>query len=201
MEQYPANSHAYKEKQKQRESEERKIEKVVSGTAKVKKKSEIRKFTDTFISEDASNVKSYILSDVIVPAAKKLISDIVRDGIDMILYGGTGRSSRSSGSKISYRDYYERGSDRRAISSNSRTRFDYNDILFETRGEAEAVLDSMGDVIERYNFVTVADMYDMADLTAPFTANKYGWTNIRNAEVVRGRDGYTIKLPKASAID
>lgn len=200
MEHYPSNSHASKQKQANT-SEERKIEKIGSGTAKVKKKSGITKFTDTFISEDASSVKSYILSDVIVPAAKKLISDIVRDGIDMILYGSSGRGNRSSGSKISYSNYYDR--DRRPSSNNNvvRPRFDYEVLTFETRGEAEAIRDGMDDVIERYGFVTVADMYDMAQLTAPFTANKYGWTNIRNAEVVRSRDGYVIKLPKASPID
>lgn len=200
MENYPSNSHA--SKQKQGNQEERTIAKIGTGTAKVAKKSGFSKFADTFISEDASSVKSYILSDVIVPAAKKLISDIVRDGIDMILYGSTGRSSRSSGSKISYSSFYDR--DRRPSSNGivaARPRFDYDILSFETRGEAEAICDEMRNVIETYGFVTIADMYDMAQLTAPHTANKFGWTNISSAEVVRNRDGYIIKLPKASPID
>lgn len=49
--------------------------------------------------------------------------------------------------------------------------------------------------------VTVADMYDLAGLTAPFTAQRYGWFNIRTAEVIRGRDGYYLKMPKAMPID
>ena len=56
---YTPNSHKYKAEQKQT-AEEKKIEKVVSGTVKTKKKSEIKKLTDVFVSEDASNVKSYI---------------------------------------------------------------------------------------------------------------------------------------------
>ena len=59
----------------------------------------------------------------------------------------------------------------------------------------------MVDLIDTYGFVTVADMYDMAGLQAPYTSNKYGWTNIRTAETVRGRDGYMLKLPKAMPID
>ena len=80
MENYKPNSHKSKEEQK-KTSEKKKLDKVISGTAKVKKKSKTGKFADMFISEDARNVKSYIVSDVLIPAAKKLISDIVKDGI------------------------------------------------------------------------------------------------------------------------
>ena len=55
--------------------------------------------------------------------------------------------------------------------------------------------------LDQYGVVKVADMYDAAGLTAPFTANKYGWTSLRNAETVRVRDGYIIKLPKAMPLD
>lgn len=205
IQEYKPNSHKYKKQQQEAAKGEKKIQKVISGNAKVKPKSELRKFTDVFISVDAANVKSYILSDVLVPAIKKLVSDIVKDGIEMILYGGTGRSGRSSrDSRVSYVSYdrFSGGrDDRRIADSRTRTRFDYGDILFESRGEAEAVRDQMDEVIAQYGFVTVADMYDMAELTAPFTANKFGWSSVRSAEIVRQRDGYVIKLPKASPID
>ena len=42
---------------------------------------------------------------------------------------------------------------------------------------------------------------DLVGVTGNYTDNKYGWTNIRNAEVVRVRDGYRIKLPRALPID
>lgn len=203
MENYKPNSHRFKEEQKESISD-KKIEKVISGKAKVKKKSELSKFKDVFVAEDASSVKSYIVTDVLIPAVKKLIYDIFTDGIDMVLYGGSGRGKKHSGisDKISYRNYYDRRDDRRPSDDRrARSRFDYDDILFETRGEAEAVRDQMEDVIDRYGFVTVADMYDMAELSAPYTSNKYGWTSIRNAEPVRTRDGYILKLPKALPID
>ena len=50
---------------------ERKIESVVSGKVKTKKKSEMSKFKNAFISEDVSNVKDYIFMDVLIPAIKK----------------------------------------------------------------------------------------------------------------------------------
>ena len=207
MEDYKPNSHRFKEEQKTAPEEKKRVEKVVTGKAKVKKKNEISKLKDVFVSEDAHNVGSYIFMDVLVPAIKKAVSDIVRDGIDMILYGSSGRSKNSSSSsRVSYRSYYDdRNRDRDRYSSGTiraGSGFHYDDIIFETRQEAEAAIDQMDEIIERYGFVTVADYYDMADLSAPYTSNKYGWTTIRNAEVVRAREGgYTLKLPKALPID
>ena len=200
MENYKPNSHTYKEGLKDSKNE-KKVTKVVKGNTKTKKKSSVSKFTDVFISEDAVNVKSYVIMDVLVPAVKKAISDIVTDGIDMILFGETGRTKKRSNSSgyVSYRNYSDR--DRRDDRRGRSTRFDYDDIVFERRGDAEAVLDNMDAVIEKYGFVTVLDMYDMADRSAPYTSKNYGWTSVRSAEVVRVREGYIIKLPKAMPID
>ena len=59
----------------------------------------------------------------------------------------------------------------------------------------------MNELIDNYGMATVADFYDLAGLTGEYTSNNYGWTNIRSAEVVRARDGYIIKMPKAMPID
>ena len=199
MENYKPNSHRSKA-EGQEEKNERKFEKVVSGKTKTKK-NEMRKFKDIFISEDVGNVKSYIFMDVLVPAIKKAVSDIVRDGIDMILYGSTKGSGKRSDSKISYTSYYDRRDDRRHSDVRERSRFDYDDILYESRGDAERVLAQMQGAIKQYGIVSVADMYDMADEPIPYTGYKYGWTSINTAEVARVRDGYIIKLPKAMPID
>jgi hypothetical protein len=204
MAEYKPNSHKSKEESKESVTEEKRVKQTISGRTSTKT-NEARKFAGLLISEDAANVKSYILMDVLVPAIKKAISDIVTDGIDMILYGESrgGRKSSSSG-RVSYRSYYDdrdrRDRDRdRERSSNSR--FDYDDIVFETRGDAEFTKDQMNDILDTYGMVTVSDMYEIARLTPPYTALRYGWFNIRTAEVVRVRNGYVLKLPKAMPID
>lgn len=112
MEEYKPNSHKSKEERKE-SIPEKHVEKVISGTVKPKKKSEMQKFADVFISEDVNNVKSYIVMDVLVPAIKKAISDIVTNGIDMILYGEAGKSKKNStASKVSYQKYYDGGKKR-----------------------------------------------------------------------------------------
>ena len=192
MEEYKSNSHKSKE-----EKTEKKVEKIISGTAKSKKKNEIRKFADVFISEDIENVKSYILEDIIVPAIKKAISDVVTNGIDMILYGETGKTKKSTSSRVSYRDYYSSNDRRTSYSSPRRTSYSYDDIILENRGEAEEVLIRMDELIEAYGVASVGDLYDLVGITGDYTDNKYGWTNLRSAQAVRTRDGYLLKLPKA----
>ena len=134
MEDYKSNS----DKARQEQQSEKKVEAVITGAAKTRKKGEMQKFADVFIAEDANNVKSYILMEVIVPAVKKAISDIVTTGIDMILYGEAGRSKKNgTASKVSYRNYYDQGTDRVRAGSvgNRRNTPDYDDILFDTRGD------------------------------------------------------------------
>lgn len=200
MEEYKSNSHKSREEQQAPVTTEKKVKKVVNGSVKAKKKSEIQKFADVFIQEDAQKVKSYILMDVLVPAVKKAISDIVTNGIDMILYGDTGHTKKSgSASKISYRSYYDKKNERRDHASNrTRTGYDYDDIILDNRGEAEEVLFRMDELIDTYGLVSVADFYDLVGITGNYTDNKYGWTDIRSASVVRVHgNGYMIKLPRA----
>ncbi len=201
MEEYRANSH--KSKEERERIPEKKVEKAISGSAKIKKKSGFHKLAGALISEDAENVKSYILMDVLAPAIKKAVSDIVTGGIDMLLYGETGHTKKSSAaSKVSYRSYYDRANERRDYSPRrSRTGYDYDDIILDSRGEAEDVLSRMDELIDVYGLVSVADFYDLVGITGNYTDNKYGWTNIRSASVIRVGDGYMIKLPKALPLD
>lgn len=196
----PDNSRSGRnEKKETQKQSEKRAEKVIKGEAKVKK-NEMRKLTDVFISEDVGNVKNYILMDVIVPAVKKAIYDLVVGTLDMSLYGGRGGGAkRSTADKVSYRDYngVSRRDERTYNTNRTASGYSYDDIVVDTRGEAETVLMRMDEIMEEYESVRVADLYDLVGITGQYTDNNYGWTNIRNAEVVRVRDGYKIKMPRA----
>lgn len=196
MEEQKINAH-------QSKGTEKRVEKVISGTAKSKKKNDIQKFKDVFVSEDISSVKSYVFMDVIVPALKKAISDVVTNGIDMLLYGDTGKTRKNSASKVSYRGYYDSINQRKEYSvPRAKSGYDYDDIIFENRGDAEAVLDAMNDIISQYGVVSVLDLYDLAEVsTDNYTAKKYGWTDIGGCKPIRVKDGYILKLPKAMPIN
>lgn len=196
----PDNSHkARSEKKTSPAPAEKRVEKVIKGKAKVKK-NEMRKWSDVFIAEDASNVGNFILMDVIVPSIKKAFYEGITGALDMLLYGGRGGGGkRPTADKVSYRDY--NGVSRRDERSYNTTRtasgYSYDDIIVDTRGEAEAVLMRLDEVMETYEQVRVADLYDLVGITGNYTDNNYGWTNIQNAQVVRVRDGYKIKMPRA----
>lgn len=195
---YPPNSHAYKQGQ-QNTPADKANRKVIQGTAKTKKKSELGKVADSFISEDIRSVGSYVLMEVIIPSVKNTIVNVVKDGIEMIFFGEAKRSDRKSPtSYVSYSRYAEPRESRREY-ERSGARFDYDEIVFESYGEADKVLEEMGNAIKDYGFVTIGDLYDFAGLDAPpYTSVKYGWDSIRYAEIKRVRGGgYGIELPKA----
>lgn len=202
------NSHRAKEEQQAQTNTpapEKRVEKVVKGAAKTKKNN-VRKLTDIFIAEDANNVKSYVLMDVIVPAIKNALYDVVVDGIGMILgkpiRGGSRTVSGGTAERTSYRNYYyDQRNEREYGRARAGSRFNYDDVVLETRGDAVLVLDQLHQELAKYGVVRVSDLYEMAGITAPYTYCNYGWTNLRSAEVVRIRDGYIIKTPNPMPID
>lgn len=183
--------------------EKKEIKKVVTGKTQIKKRTRGQKFLDNLVSEDLPTVKSYVTMEVIFPAIKKAIADVVTNGIDMILYGETGRTRRSTpASRVSYRSFYDDRKDTRRSSGRSyiRDTYESGNIVVDTRSDAEAVLAGMDDLIATYGLVSIADMCDLAGVDSEYTDNKYGWTDIRTAEIVHTNDGYLIKMPKALPI-
>ena len=202
MEEFKPNSHKHKEEQKAL-SEKPKVEKVVTGPVTIKKRNELKKIAGTFISEEAHNVKNYILMDVLVPAIKNAIEDVVTNGIRMILRGETAaRKSNTPGSRFSYNTCFGKDeSSRRSTYNSGREGFYYDDIILQTRVEAENILEEMDNILDQYKKVTVTDLLDLLGKTGNYTDAKYGWINLRNAKIVKVRDGYLLDLPKALPLE
>ena len=172
----------------------KKLEKVVTGPVRVKKKSEAGKVASMFISDSVENIKSYIVMDVIVPT----IQDTIINILEMVFHGRA-RGSRK-GSYISYNSIYDSG--RRSSRSASKTTtnpLSVDELRYGTRGDAENVLDIMFDIIDKYGVISISDVYDMSDVsTYDYTLTNYGWTDLYGSKVKRTRDGYYIlDLPKA----
>lgn len=202
-EEYASNSHKSKTEAKDKKNiPEKKVEKVTTGT--VKKKTGFAKVMSLFIAEDITNVKEYVIYDILIPSAKRAIDDIISEGIHMLLYKGEPRGSRRSGaSKVSYDRYYRDDRDRRDSrpSENRRSAYDYDTVLIPSRAEAENVLELMNELIDRYDMASIADFYDLVGVTGEYTDEKYGWKDLRSAEVMRSRDGYQIRFPKVIPLD
>lgn len=195
MAEYKPNSHKYRNEQKKKE-----LKKVTTGTVKVRKKTTASKLLEEVLPGDKNSIKDYVFMDVIIPSIKKALSDVIIDSVNMMFYGDVkrGKSSSSRGEYVSYRDYSSRDYDRRR-----RTPRDIDDVIFESRAEAEDVLNEMDEVLETYEFVSVADYYEIAGVSGSgtHTNNRYGWSNLRTADIIRVRDGWTIKMPRPKVID
>ena len=192
MDEFKSNSH----KSKETTEGERRMEKVVTGSVRPKKKTNAEKLAELFLPEDVDNFKTYILRDILIPAGKKTLSEIV----DIFLYGSAGRNKKTTNaSKVSYRAYYDEANGRRdSAPVRPKQSYSYDDVVFNNRPDAEEVLMSLEECIGLYGHVSVRDFYDAVGITGNYTDHNYGWTDLHTAKIVRLTDGdYTIKLPRA----
>ena len=181
---------------KSKSIEDRKVEKVVLNDAEVRKKTGFNRIKNELIVEDKPSITNYILFEAIIPSIKKTISDVV----DMCLYGTTrsNKSGKYKGEKVQYYNYANNYEDRTLRPRNRSVNNTYDDILYNTRGDAEAVLAELDELISIYGIVSVQDLYSASGLSCSnYTLNDYGWTDIRSAEVIHVREGYIIKMPRA----
>ncbi len=212
---FPSNSKSDRQPRPESEAPEtKKLEKIITGEVKKQKKSFSKRIAEVFLEDDTKSVGSYILHDVLIPAAKSMISDMVGGGLDMLLFGerrGKNNSSiRRDGGRTytSYGSFYSGGGQtrdsrpqQREMSRGGRARHDFDEIVLEARGDAEDVLSRLVDNVIDYGQTTVADLYDLVGMTGQFTDHKYGWTDLRNAYVSRVRGGYLINLPRPQPLD
>lgn len=207
---YPSNS-IKKREDKEPSVEEKKpqVKQIVTGRVRKQRKGFFKRISESIFGDDTRSVGSYVLQDILIPAAKDLVVDTIRGGIEVAVYGE--RQSRNNNrrggythyDKVSYRSDRDRDrrDDRREVSRSARSRHDFDDIVLESRGEAEDVRIHLLDLCDEYGQATVADFYDLVGVASSFTDNKYGWTDLRSASVSRVRDGYLINLPRTELLD
>lgn len=192
MDEFPSNSRNQKAKIPQGEKRE-KVEAVAHG--KKIQKTGLNKFIDFIVGDDSKNVFSYLWNDILVPAAKNMLFDMIRDGAEMRIFGevrNRGRRDRNT----TYVSYDQISRDRREPRTHERKISKPDEVLIEDREEAEEVLSRMYDYWETYGIVSLAEYYDLVGVAGDFTDNKWGWDNLKGSRILRVRDGYIVDLPK-----
>lgn len=186
---------------------------VPSGTAKERKKSVGRKFREQFAGDDAQTVGQYILFDVVVPATKNLIFDIVKEGFQRLLFGGTrppgqGVVGTVLGSRTSYSSFSKPqtvttpSAASAGMTPEQRAMHDFSGVIFPTREQATLVIDTLSDYIQNYGAVSVNDFYAAIGESPMFTSVKYGWTSLSQAQVRHiGAQGYLLEMPKPKLLE
>lgn len=184
-------------------SDGKKVDKVVSGNVRTRKKTFSERISETVLSSDLSGLKNDIIFDVIIPAIKDMAYDAMHSLIDGIFYRGEKSSSRprrsSGGMYYSYDEEYDKKARKKESILASTNRLDA--IEFDRREDAEAVLRSMRGLIREFDVASVKDLYRYIGKATEYTHERWGWYDLESAYVERVRGKYVLRLPKPIIID
>jgi hypothetical protein len=213
MQDYQGNSRNKNKEEKPKDQPPKVVEKVVVGEVIVQKRTLGRKFKDVVALADFRGVSRYIIYDVLVPAFRNMMVDGATQGIERLVYGESSIRRRNYGpgpdrTHITYNSPINRGyRDVRGprfappISAlPRRSVYNQNDVIISSREEAEIVLERMGDIIDRYEVASVADLNDLLGVPTRYTDNKWGWIDLRDVPIRQIREGFLLDLPPAEPI-
>lgn len=212
MDDFPSNSYnkVSKQPEKVKENAEPKpeVEKVISGEVVRRKKPLGKRVAETFGGDDMKSVWSYVVMEVMIPAAKDMIVDATSQGIERMIFGEVrARGSRPSSRGSNYTPYNRYSSNvrkeepSRSISPRGRSAHNFDEIVLPTRVEAEEVIERLYDLVSKYDIATVADLYSLVGIKPQYTDEKWGWTDLRGLGATRIRNGYLIDIPRPEPID
>lgn len=201
---YPSNS-----KSTPPASEPKKVEKVVTGEVKSRQKSLGKRLKQALIGGDSKSAVQYVIAEVVVPQAKDMLAEAVTQAFERFIFGEarstTRRPSRPSG-YTNYSRYSQRAGrpstireERQPLSLRSQ---DEDELVFETRTDAHAVLEQMYDYLEEYRRVSRADLLSMVGKSSTHIDHKWGWEDLQGSDITKlVGGGYVLSLPKTIALD
>ena len=214
-EEFPGNSKTVRQPKPTPEME-KKIESVLSSMAAKKKKSLFKRFTDVIIGGDIKSVTHYVATEVLLPQIKDMATEALSGGFEKLIYGEARRPGPRYGGRpagpTNYTKYTVRGTnpigaaqrdprDRPPNPTPLPSQLDYDEILIPTRPDAEAVLESMYDLIQQYEAVSIHDLKSLVGWSSNYTDQKWGWTSLQGSSIRRVREGYMLEFPRPVSLD
>lgn len=167
------------------------------------KKSKMNSLGKSVIQGSIKDAITVAITDLIVPAGRDLLFNVVNSVAQTLIYGESEQPSVSNGvNRIPYSSISNYNRVGRPTSRVQKIRQRPEDgFIFERKSDADTILDELRNACDSFGVVSVQSLYEICDKTAPYTANKYGWMNLDDARVERTRDGYTLKLPRSMPLD
>ena len=173
--------------------------------------------TKSFFGGNTVNqIKSYLISDVLIPAVKDFVEDSIFAILDNVLHPDTSNVNyykrsglpRNNNERIRYDQISKRSNLRSVgVSDSRKSPEDYNNLVYASRGEAEVTLRRLYDIVSEFGVASVYDYYKLNGVTGEWSTDKYGWDidsfpDPRSFGKVRNvRGGYSIILPRVSVIE
>ena len=145
---------------------------------------------------------AYLINNILLPSLKSTISDMVSNGIDILLYGEPSKKKELGESGLKNRGYntFFKGGSLDTQRLPARTRGPLDEIALSSRSDAEYVLTSLCDIIEEFESATVADYKELVGMRPEHVDYSYGWTNLSKAVILKDRLVYRLELPRARAL-
>ncbi len=198
-------------KNEQKSDGEYPIEKLeIVTTVKAKKEGLGAKIKNLLIAADLRTVAHYVGYEVLIPAARAMVVDSAIKGVER-MFGETrqrGIGVRHSQSRVTYggivnrdRGNYRDEMTRPPSRGAQYPRPDHNDFIFESRDQADAVLDEMFNILNHYDVVTVGALKDLIGFPQSHTDQKFGWESLKGSEIRNISAGWLLDLPPAQPID
>lgn len=194
---------------------DRQVNKIEQTQSKVRpaKVASAKKRGDSILTGLGQDVGEYVLQEVAIPGIKNVILDIagvvtdsIKEGLTKVLFGeaATTKHTRPGSSYTPYNRVARGVPTRPETAGGSRyhkpqgSRYGYEQIMFETVGEARQVLDTLCEVADKYGVATVGDYLALVGETSNPTHEYWGWyaDAIRDSSIKRVRHGYIIVLEK-----
>ena len=181
---------------------------VATGKVSKKRQSSAKRFRESLGLEETRTVGDYLIWDVLIPAFKETLADVVTKGINVFLDGGAGPSRpirHESRSRVSYEGYYSKNRNRDYKDARAESRryygmrpgSDIREFVFEDRRDAETILSEMCEIIDTYGFVKLSDFYSaVGESERNWNDHGYGWDALGSASIERVRDGWVLDLPR-----
>ena len=183
-------------------SQQEEIKPVVTGNVKKKEKG----FFESFIQEDAKSIATEIRDEIIKPTIRDMIFNGFKAGLEKLLYGEStgsyyhgGYSNYKKAGTTNYQAMYSNYSTPKKASPKSK--YDVEPIIFDSMVDVDSVLVNLGELMERYQQISIADYYRLAGVDYERTDYNYGWLSMEGIKPIKAREGWTIDFPRARPLE
>lgn len=207
---YQGNSNKSKEQHPAgKDKPEKKVEKAVFEKKVVARKKPLGlRIKEVIFGGEVNSAGRYIAGEVLLPAFRNLLVEATTKGIERMVYGDSAYTRRPTNDyrpKFTYNNPINSAGPRRPPGNlpdqpRQRPRNDDTEIIFGSRSDAELVLERLQDVIDQFQVTSMADLNEIVGLPTTHVDNKWGWENVRFAEIRQTRDGFVLNLPPAQPI-
>lgn len=153
------------------------------------------------ITSEVRNISNALFAESVLPSLKTTFLDFASQALERLLFGG----SSSVGPRGKHRPYHKAYNTRKKRHTRQprpvirQTEEVFEDIFFEHREDAEAVLGRMMELVAEYGRATIGDLYQMSGLSPNYVHERYEWNDLSGCRVQYTTEGYLINFPEPYA--